>query len=1015
MRKRHVIFDAIWNDHYYLYSWDLSVPSAPVRRLLDDEFGIGPAAVNSWDQGGLNELIFSDTVMRRWRLGEPTNFFHLEETAAGEVRIQRRSNFTSELDAPLTADHLCSRAQESVFAVRNGSSMLVRVVDGGFRTKSTVQVPWPEKVSHIESVQELHTGRGSLEILVVLSSVNDRKAERYVHQMVLDPYTGNVTSYRSYHTDGPSASVLSNGWICWSEEEVSSGAIPVCDVWTGPVKGIVGFNDIDQRPPRDRKVHSIVGSQVSSHSLMAVVFWPGMGLTPVHMSLELPLSFSFSDQRYVVLEDDPTGAAPFRGFQLSVGHGVRHCFVRLLDGQAGTDEFISLGAPESLLSISENGTIAEAESLTEGTLHAELQHLRVRSMGRPEAGNRTLEIQLILANGRQQSATATVFVAAADDPPVVVLRRGDTIAHHAEDGGPTLVFPNASVTDEEGDHVRLMVEIADRQSGDGLVLLPARGSGQGDRLSEFLEVGGRNYTATENATSFLRRVAFVAGESAPASRTLTVLVWSAAQPSAAPVVHSITVQIVPRNDAPIVSGPTSAVQYTEQQASPAELFDGMAVADPDDTMISAQVLLRSAFAGDSLVLSNGASVSGSSPSTDPVLSSDGLSADIQLENIDEVLRQLALVGFRGATDGTLPAGVRSVTVTITDNGSAGQTPSNALSANYSRQIEVQLLPSPSPSPSPANEPVSACANVRSLALQLAGTHLLIYSLCPHKYAQGAPSSPSPSPSSSPLLPPATAPLLNDTGSKVCQAPSTQLLASDLAVEIQLQVVGVTLDNVSCSGMQLLAGNITDGTGVLPEDAATWASEAATNPAADRRVLHTLEARRLQGASNLGDGNPTVDVYVQVPADSPEAAARVRSAASAALQRPEILAQVVAPEARDSAVVQVPTGSEGVRIASRSAAGGGDTDTGGESSDVEGATIAIIVLCVVVVAGIGVVAACYCRRPRRAGRPAGGQGKQASSSGSAEDRRGSTGRQGRAADGDVDYAQVQTGSNPAEQV
>lgn len=117
--------------------------------------------------------------------------------------------------------------------------MLVRVVDGGFRTKSTVQVPWPESVSHIESVQELQSGRGSLEVLVVLASTTNPKAERYVHQMVLNPYTGNVTSSRSYRTDGPSASVLSNGWICWSEEEVSSGAIPVCDVWTGPVKGIV--------------------------------------------------------------------------------------------------------------------------------------------------------------------------------------------------------------------------------------------------------------------------------------------------------------------------------------------------------------------------------------------------------------------------------------------------------------------------------------------------------------------------------------------------------------------------------------------------------------------------------------------------------------------------------------------------------------------------------------------------------------------------------------------------------
>lgn len=267
----------------------------------------------------------------------------------------------------------------------------------------------------------------------------------------------------------------------------------------------------------------------------------------------------------------------------------------------------------------------------------------------------------------------------------------------------------------------------------------------------------------------------------------------------------------------------------------------------------------------------------------------------------------------------------------------------------------------------------------------------------------------------PLLPPATAPLLNDTGSKVCQAPGNQLLASDLAVEIQLQVVGIGLNNVSCSGLQLLAGNITDGTGVPPEDAATWASEAVTNPAADRRVLHASESRSLQGASNPGTGSPTVDVYVQVPADSPEAAARVRIAASAALQRPEILAQVVSPEARDSAVVQVPTGSEGVRIASRSATTGGDTDTGDEPSDGEGATIALIVLCVVVVAGIGVVAACYWRRSGCTGRPAGRRGKQASSSGSAEEERGSMGKQGSAADGEGGSAQVKGGSNPAEQV
>lgn len=141
------------------------------------------------------------------------------------------------------------------------------------------------------------------------------------------------------------------------------------------------------------------------------------------------------------------------------------------------------------------------------------------------------------------------------------------------------------------------------------------------------------------------------------------------------------------------------------------LFGGLAVADPDDTMISAQVLLRPAFAGDRLVISDAASGSGPLPSTGPVLSSDGLSVDIPLDNIDDVLRQLTLVGFRGATEGTLPAGVRSVTVTITDNGSAGQMPSNVLSATYSRQIEVQLLPSPSPSPSPANEPVSACASI----------------------------------------------------------------------------------------------------------------------------------------------------------------------------------------------------------------------------------------------------------------------------------------------------------------
>lgn len=87
MRGRHVIFDAVWNDHSYLYSWDLSVPGAPVRRLLDDEFGIWPAAVNPSDRAGLNELIFSDTVLRRWKVGEPTYLFHLEETTAGEVRI----------------------------------------------------------------------------------------------------------------------------------------------------------------------------------------------------------------------------------------------------------------------------------------------------------------------------------------------------------------------------------------------------------------------------------------------------------------------------------------------------------------------------------------------------------------------------------------------------------------------------------------------------------------------------------------------------------------------------------------------------------------------------------------------------------------------------------------------------------------------------------------------------------------------------------------------------------------
>lgn len=75
-----------------------------------------------------------------------------------------------------------------------------------------------------------------------------------------------------------------------------------------------------------------MNSQISSHSLMAVVFWPGMGLTPVHVSLELPLSFSFSSQRYVVLEDDPIGAAPFHDFQLSLGQGVRRCLVRLLGG-----------------------------------------------------------------------------------------------------------------------------------------------------------------------------------------------------------------------------------------------------------------------------------------------------------------------------------------------------------------------------------------------------------------------------------------------------------------------------------------------------------------------------------------------------------------------------------------------------------------------------------------------------------------------------------------------------------
>ena len=352
----------------------------------------------------------------------------------------------------------------------------------------------------------------------------------------------------------------------------------------------------------------------------------------------------------------------------------------------GADDSLTFTNTANITGSYSNGTLTLSGTDTVANYETALRSVKfANGSDAPGTGTRAITFQVDdgqSANHASNQATKGVSVTEVNDKPVVT-PSGAATSTFVEDGSPVTVDGGITVSDVDSMTLSsVSVTISSNfTSGDVLAVTPANGiTGTYNASSGTLTLSG---AATPGQySSVLQSVTFSSTSQNPgtAPRTLSYVADDGSGFNNLSTAVTRQVNVVPVNDAPVLTQPDGALTYTED--SPSEnhadaIAPNLTLSDVDDTSITgATVSLSSVLSGDALAFTNQNGITGSYNSGTGVMT---LSGSASLANYQAALRSVKYL----TTSDNPSAATRTVTFRASDGHGT-----NNLSNAVTRDINV---------------------------------------------------------------------------------------------------------------------------------------------------------------------------------------------------------------------------------------------------------------------------------------------------------------------------------------
>jgi hypothetical protein len=213
---------------------------------------------------------------------------------------------------------------------------------------------------------------------------------------------------------------------------------------------------------------------------------------------------------------------------------------------------------------------------------------------------RTVRVQLTDGDGATSNeSTKLVNITAVNDAPVVTGFSGS--ASYTEDDGPTLLAINTAVTDVDSANFeagRLSIRIASNVQSTDRLTIRNQGTAAGEIgisgtnvtygsivIGAFAGTNSLTVTLNDQATpeavqALLRNIGFSSISGAPSTAPRTITASLTDGDGGTSLLASVSVNVTAVNDAPVLGGTGSAVNYREG-AVPTLVISGATLVDPD--------------------------------------------------------------------------------------------------------------------------------------------------------------------------------------------------------------------------------------------------------------------------------------------------------------------------------------------------------------------------------------------------------------------------------------------------
>jgi hypothetical protein len=333
-----------------------------------------------------------------------------------------------------------------------------------------------------------------------------------------------------------------------------------------------------------------------------------------------------------------------------------------------TDLLSFVGAVPPGITVSGNGTsvLTFTGTALKGVYEQLLDDVRFSSTsGNIDTTIRDVAVSVTDLGGIETNIAHTaISITAVNDAPTVD-PHGGSLAY-TENDAPTPIDPLLTITDPDSANINgATVKITGNfhASEDVLGFANQNGiSGSYDSVHGVLTLTGASSVANYEAA--LKSVTYFNSSDKPSNQARTISFQAVDDGGASSTVATATVSVAPVNDAPVMTGLTASVGFTENGA-PVTLSPGITVADVDSSLLTgAKVAITGGFVdGDTLDVVAGGTITASYDGATGVLTLTGQATPAQYRAV------LASISFTSTSDnptsfGTRPT--RTITWSLTD-------------------------------------------------------------------------------------------------------------------------------------------------------------------------------------------------------------------------------------------------------------------------------------------------------------------------------------------------------------